>query len=57
MPIVKSLVTQMSGQIYVDSRLGEGTAFTLTIPFLVAKDEEGEAGKTEEKRVLFNRCV
>ena len=55
MPIVKSLVTQMSGQIYVDSRLGEGTAFTLTIPFLVAKDEEGEAGKTEEKRVLFNR--
>ena len=32
-----------------------GTAFTLTIPFLVAKDEEGEAGKTEEKRVLFNR--
>src|SRR5699024_12362372 len=31
MPIVKSLVTQMSGQIYVDSALGRGTTFTIKI--------------------------
>lgn len=39
MPIVKSLVTQMSGQIYVDSALGKGTAFTITVPFITAKAE------------------
>ena len=38
MPIVKSLVTQMSGQIYVDSKLGEGTTFTITIPFLPSRE-------------------
>lgn len=39
MPIVKNLVTEMSGQIYVDSALGKGTTFTITIPFIVAKSE------------------
>lgn len=39
MPIVKNLVTEMSGQIYVDSKPGKGTTFTLTIPFSVAEDE------------------
>ena len=33
MPIVKNLITEMSGQIRVDSKLGEGTVFTVTIPF------------------------
>lgn len=33
MPIVKSLVTQMSGQIFVQSELGKGTTFTIIIPF------------------------
>lgn len=33
MPIVKSLVTQMSGQIQVESTLGEGTVFTVELPF------------------------
>lgn len=32
MPIVKSLVQQMSGEITVESRLGEGSKFTVTIP-------------------------
>ena len=40
MPIVKSLVTQMSGQIYVDSKLGQGSTFTLTVPFITAQAEE-----------------
>lgn len=40
MPIVKNLVTQMSGQIYVDSKLGEGTTFTITVPFTVVHEEK-----------------
>ena len=43
MPIVKNLVTQMSGQIHVESKLGEGTTFTITVPFTVLRDERGEA--------------
>ena len=46
MPIVKSLVTQMSGQIYVDSKLGEGTTFTITLPFITA---EAEAERREHR--------
>ena len=48
MPIVKSLVTQMSGQIYVDSKLGEGTTFTITLPFITAQAEE-ERREQKEK--------
>ena len=40
MPIVKSLVTQMSGQIYVDSKLGQGSTFTVTVPFITVQAEE-----------------
>ena len=40
MPIVKNLVTQMSGQIHVDSELGVGTTFTVTVPFTVVREEE-----------------
>ena len=29
-----------SGQIYVDSKPGKGTTFTLTIPFSVAEDRK-----------------
>ncbi len=49
MPIVKSLVTQMSGQIYVESRLGEGTAFTVTVPFMTVQENAEEKNKAEEK--------
>lgn len=44
MAIVKNLVTEMSGQIYVDSTLGKGTTFTFTIPFALAE------GKSDEKK-------
>lgn len=33
MPIVKNLITEMSGQINVESKLGVGTTFTITVPF------------------------
>ena len=33
MPIVKNLVTRMGGQIAVKSKLGQGTVFSVTIPF------------------------
>ena len=37
MPIVKSLVQQFSGEITVQSHLGEGSVFTVTIPMEVVK--------------------
>lgn len=40
MPIVKSLVTQMSGQITVESQLGKGSVFTVTIPLAARKSEK-----------------
>lgn len=33
MPIVKNLVTRMGGQITVNSTLGKGTVFSVTLPF------------------------
>ena len=41
MPIVKNLVTQMSGQIHVESTLGEGTSFVITVP-LMPVEETGQ---------------
>ena len=40
MSIVKSLVQQMSGEISVESRLGEGTRFTVTIPLKTAGHQD-----------------
>ena len=33
MPIVKNLISQMNGEISVESTLGEGSVFTVTLPF------------------------
>lgn len=38
--IVKNLVELMDGHITVDSQLGEGTTFTVTLPFTMAKAED-----------------
>ena len=40
MAIVKSLVEKMNGTIRVESRLGEGSTFTVTIPFDIAPPPE-----------------
>lgn len=40
MSIVKSLVQQMSGEISVESKLGEGSRFTVTLPLKVAEHQE-----------------
>ena len=39
MPIVKTLVQQMSGEITVRSTLGKGSTFTVTIPLQIADEE------------------
>ena len=39
MPIVKSIITSMGGQIQVDSTLGEGSTFTLTLPMETAEEQ------------------
>lgn len=64
MSIVENLVKQMSGQIDVKSRLGEGTEFTVTVPFAVAEEEEnadkaacGDAAGKEEVFSLEGRKV
>ncbi|MCI6639522.1 MAG: ATP-binding protein [Pygmaiobacter massiliensis] len=41
MPLVKNLVTEMSGQIRVESHPGEGSVFTITIPFFILDPEPG----------------
>ena len=59
MPIVKSLVEQMSGEITVESELGKGTKFTVMIPFeIVQKQEDIPVSKSDVsllkgKRVLL----
>ncbi len=40
MPIVKSLVQQMSGEIFVESEYGKGSKFTVIIPMETAEDHE-----------------
>lgn len=47
MPIVKSLVQQMSGEITVESTLGEGSRFTVTLPMEVVRGAEPEEARPE----------
>ena len=52
MPIVKSLVIQMSGQIQVHSTLKEGTTFTVTIPMELA--QEGKKKESEKVKAGYS---
>lgn len=59
MPIVKNLVSQMGGEITVESILGRGTRFSVMLPFSVSAAEapsekqETEFGRLEGKRILL----
>ena len=62
MPITQSIVTQMNGEIHVESAPGEGTTFTIILPFAIAHkqaqaaeaaDDGGEAFSLEGKRILL----
>ena len=47
MPIAKSIVQHMGGRITVESSLGKGTTFTVTLPFQTPRDED--APEPDEK--------
>ena len=49
MPIVQSLVQQMSGEITVESTLGKGSRFTVTLPLEAVRTEEGTAETAPEE--------
>ncbi len=53
MSIVKGLVDKMNGTIEVESRQGEGSVFTVTIPFEIApeSDARGNTGEDGENSV------
>ena len=51
MPITKNIISQMNGEIDVKSRLGEGTTFTVTLPFSgIAPEECAEEDTAEQKK-------
>lgn len=43
MSIVKELIEKMNGTITVESVLGEGSAFTVTLPFEIDKHPSAQA--------------
>ncbi|MFQ9933325.1 MAG: ATP-binding protein [Lachnospiraceae bacterium] len=54
MSIVKSLVQQMSGEIDVESRLGEGSTFTITLPLqIVEKEQETTQDNLASDKVMI----
>ena len=57
MPIVKSLVEQMSGEINVESELGKGTKFTVIIPFDVVQKEENISVSKSDVSLLKGKRV
>ena len=48
MPIVKSLVSQMNGEISVESELGKGSVFAITLPFK-GVNQENDNSENEER--------
>lgn len=52
MPIVKSLVQQMNGEITVESRLGQGSNFIVTIPLQIAPEQKVEEENSTEHETV-----
>ena len=51
MPIAKNILSQMNGEMTVESTLGEGSTFTVTLPFKgVEKKEEAAWEKTKKEQ-------
>lgn len=50
MPITKNLITQMNGEIRVESEPGKGTTFTIILPFTAAREEAPGYDAPEEAR-------
>lgn len=50
MPIVKNLVSQLGGEITVDSKLGVGTRFRVILPFSVSRLDELPEEETREEK-------
>ena len=58
MPIVKNLVARMGGQITVSSTLGEGTTFSVTLPFDVGESpQSAQAEETKNQIQLEGRKI
>lgn len=59
MSITKNLVSQMNGELQVESEQGKGTTFTLVLPFAVVADSEphAEAAPAAESYSLEGRRI
>ena len=60
MPIVKTLVQQMSGELTVRSALGKGTTFTITLPLQTTEEEPPapeQGGALPQQDVLRGRTI
>ena len=53
MPIVKNLVTRMGGQIAVSSTLGQGTTFSVTIPFDASESPPPEQEQEPQEIIML----
>lgn len=52
LPICKSIIEQMGGEIHVDSKVGKGTVFTFTVQFSPTNGEKKSAKLLELKQSL-----
>ena len=57
MPIVKNLITRMGGQISVSSTLGQGTTFSVTLPFDVGEVPAPARAEPEAEVQLEGRHI
>lgn len=54
--IVKAIVDMYGGRVYVDSRLGEGTVFTVELPIHILENKEIVEDLKREDEELLKKC-